>query len=508
MFKQITSNIQHKQRRILLVLVIFVCTFSLFTAICCKTTRADLAARIQRIENGLIPNPGIMIKDQPIPKLRLADRMEDYKVPGVSIAVFNNYKIEWAKGYGFKEAGGDDLVTPKTLFQGASISKPVAATAALHFIEQGVFDLDEDVNKKLVSWKVPENEFTREKKVTLRRILSHSAGLTVSGFGGYAQGKEVPALHKILDGEKPANSASIRVDIEPGTKFRYSGGGYTVMQQLLIDRVNKPFPEIMQETVLEILGMAESTYEQPLPETLASQAATAHHQKGKPIKGKWHTYPEMAAAGLWTTPTDLSRFVIEIMLSNAGKSNKVLTQSMVHQMLTDQNESVGLGIFLWDEGEDFRLSHGGGNKGFKCFLIAYPEKGQGAAIMTNGDNGSSLNPEILRSLAAEYGWKHFQPSEKTVAEVEPGIYETYAGTYQFTPKSKITITKEGNRLFAEPVFVFPVGRSKCEIFPESETVFFLTKSDAIITFVRDKERKVTGLVLKQKNQERKATKLD
>lgn len=508
--KQKTNNTNppRKHQRILSFLIVFIFALFLISAIGCKSSNAELEAQIQRIENGLIAQPGIVLKGHPIQKTSLAERISAYKVPGVSIAVIDNFKILWARGYGVKEAGGNELVTTETLFQAASISKPVAAVAALYYVEQGILGLDENINEKLISWKVPENEFTKEKKVTLRGIVSHSAGLTVHGFGGYSQEKDVPTLHQILDGEKPANSAPIRVDIEIGKKFRYSGGGYTVMQQLLIDLFNKPFPEIMHETVLRKLGMANSSFEQPLPQPLSLQAATAHRINGKPIKGKWHTYPEMAAAGLWTTPTDLCRFAIEIMLSKTGKSNKILSQDMIQKTLTAQVGGAGLGLFLNYKADDFRFSHGGGNEGFKCFLTAYPEKGQGAAVMTNGDRGNLLFVEILRSIAAEYGWNDFLPQEKTVAEISPGIYDSYVGTYQFTPTSKITIIKEDDRLFADSIFVIPSGKTKCEIFPETEILFFSTQSYATITFLKDEERNVTGLVLKQGNQKRKARKID
>ncbi len=499
---------QKKLKNKFSIVFIFGAVFSLFLLLFCKAFTPGLTARLQRIENGLIPEPGIVIKGLEPQRMALSDRMELYKVPGVSIAVVHDFKIEWAKGYGVKEAGGDDPITTETLFQAASISKPVAAFAALYFIEKGILNLDEDVNKQLVSWKVPENEFSKEKKVTLRSIMSHSAGLTVHGFGGYAQGREIPSIHQILNGEKPANSAPIRVDIKPGSKYRYSGGGYTVMQQLLIDASGKPFPEIMRETVLDKIGMKNSTYEQPLPESLEAQAARAHRINGTMIKGRWHAYPEMAAAGLWTTPSDLCRFAAEIMLSRAGKSNRVLSREMVKSMLTDQNENVGLGLFLWNKGEDFRFMHGGSNAGFKCVLVAYPEKGQGAAIMTNGDYGGMLDSEILRSLSTEYGWKDFRPTEKTMAEVNLEIYDTYAGTYQLTPARKLNITREGSHLFADPIQVIPSAFIQCEIFPESETTFFMTRTDQKITFVRDKEGEVTGLVLEQGGRKRKATKLD
>lgn len=500
---------QQRMKKRFPIVVLLIGTFSFFLTLDCKISGPDLESRIQRIEKGLIPQPGIVIKGQAASKMSLADRMEAYKVPGVSIAVINNFEIEWAKGYGDKEEGSSDPITPKTLFQAASISKPVAAFAALYFVEKGLLDLDEDVNEKLISWKVPENQFTGEKKVTLRGIMTHSAGLTVHGFGGYAQGKQVPTLIQILDGEKPANSAPIRVDIEPGTKNRYSGGGFTVMQQLMIDVSGKTFPEIMKETVLDKIGMENSLYEQPLPESYADQAARAHRVNGTLIKGRWHSYPEMAAAGLWTTPSDLCRFALEIMLSKNGKSNKVLSREMVQEMLTVQYESMGLGLPLWNEGKDFRFMHGGSNAGFKCVFVAYPEKGQGAAIMTNGDQGSNLYQEILRSLSDEYGWKDFKPRVKVVASVSEEIYEGYVGTYDFNQVRQIKITREGSRLFADPIFVNPTGYAKCEIYPESETVFFmLLQTDQIIRFIKDTEGKVTGLILEYRGRKMKAAKLD
>ncbi len=467
----------------------------------------DLDARIQRIENGLIPNPGYTIKGRPPLTAGLAARMKDYKVPGVSIAVINNLKIEWVKGYGVKEAGGNDPVTPETLFQAASISKPVSAAAALHYVEQGLLDLDENVNDKLRSWKVPDNEWTKEKKVTLRGILSHSAGLTVSGFPGYAQGAAVPTLRQILDGEKPANSAPIRVDIEIGSQFRYSGGGYTVLQQLLTDVLGKPYPDIIKETVLDKAGMTNSVYEQPLSEKFMGRESAAHGMNGTPIKGKWHTYPELAAAGLWTTPSDLCRFAIELLLSKQGKSNKILSQSMVQQMLTLQKGEFGLGIVLRGAGEGLFFTHSGGNAGFRCIFLAFPERGQGAAIMTNGDLGGDLYIEVLRSLAAEYGWPAFKPVERIVARIDVSLLESYAGTYEFAPANQISITKEGDHLVVDSLPVVPIGRTKCEFYPESESSFFSLKTADIIKFVKDADGKVTGLTVNQGQRERKASKI-
>jgi CubicO group peptidase (beta-lactamase class C family) len=337
--------------------------------------------------------------------MSLAERMEYYKVPGVSIAVINDYQVEWAKGYGVLEAGGSERVTPETLFQAASVGKPVVAVAALNFVERGILELDGDVNRSLVSWQVPESEFTAEENVTLRRLLSHSAGTTVGAFRGYAQGEKIPNLQQILEGEPPANSPPINVDIVPGTQHRYSGGGFMIVQQLLEDVAGEPFAEIMHDVVLEKWGMTVSTFESPLPEDLWSIAAAGHRPDGSTIAGGWHTYPEMGSgASMWATPSDLANFAIGVMLSYTGQPDGVLSKDMAIEMLTPQIENRGLGPVVIDEGGDlFYFLHPGANEGYRDYLLAYPKRGQGVIIMTNGDNGEALLDEIKRSLSIEYG---------------------------------------------------------------------------------------------------------
>lgn len=469
---------------LMIVILLALPSFNLVTAQ--KTD--EQAQRIQRIENGLLP--AVVVKGQTQP-LKLADQMAKYKVPGVSVAVINNGKLEWAKGYGVAEVGGTAPISADTLFQAASISKPVAALAALALVEQGKLSLDEDVNAKLTSWQVPENDFTKEQKVTLRRLLSHNAGLTVHGFLGYANELAVPTVAQILNGQKPANSAPVRVDILPGSKWRYSGGGYTVMQQLLSDVTGKPFPQLLRELVLDKIGMKHSGYEQPLPEARASQAAIGHRTTGAMVKGKWHTYPEMAAAGLWTTPSDLARFAIELQQAYAGKSNKVISQAMVKQLLTKQAGTYGLGLGVAGDGKTLNFSHGGSNEGFKCMLVAFAETGQGAVVMTNGDAGSRLGDELLRAIAKEYGWVARQAVLREPVKVDPTIYAEYAGEYEFRPGQTRPILHENGKLF-----IAPAPNVKFELFPESPTRFFI-ESDANVwhQFNRNAEGKVSELVI-------------
>lgn len=467
-------------------LIALACLLSAAAAPPARAGQASVDKRVRSVENGLLPP--VRLKGGPLETMRLADQLARYKIPGVSVAVINGGKIEWAKAYGVREAGTDAAVTPETLFQAASISKAVTALAALHFVEKGVLSLDGDVNGKLVSWKVPANDFTARKPVTVRGILSHSAGLTVHGFPGYAPAVEIPSLVSVLDGVKPANTAPIRVDAVPGSLWRYSGGGFTVLQQLLVDALHKPFPRLMAETVLGPAGMRHSTFEQPLPEDRLPSSAVAHLTNGKPVEGKRHIYPEMAAAGLWTTPSDLCRFAIEVMNSWNGRSRRVIGRDMARQMLTAQKDPSGLGVFLSGSGKGLRFEHGGANEGFSCMLVAYPETGQGAAVMVNSDAGGKLDGEILRAISAAYDWPDFKPKEKTLARLDPSVLDRYAGKYEVDPGFLVTVSRQGDGLAAR----IPGNDAPIELLPESETHFFALDQNLELSFIRKEDGTVTG----------------
>lgn len=438
-----------------------------------RTQKYDVEARIEAIEYGI--KPSLVIQGEPVQTTTLAERMEHHNVPGISIAVINDGKIEWARGYGLADVAEGRPVTTTTLFQAASISKPVAATAALTLVEEGSLELDRNVNEWLVSWKMPENDYTAVQPVTLRELLTHSAGTTVHGFPGYARSAQIPNAIGVLDGE--GNTDPIRVDIVPGSQWRYSGGGYTAMQLLLTDVAGVPFAAIMQERVLGPTGMSESTYEQPLPESRWSQAATGYGSNGSEVEEKWHVYPEQAAAGLWTTPTDLARFVIELQRAYAGESDDVLSQEMARAMLTPDDNDWGLGPGITGGGE--RFGHGGANAGFRCQFVAFIEGGKGAVIMTNSDNGGDLASEVLFTIAIEYGWSGFEVTEKVVADLDPRAYEALVGRYDMGGMS-IPIEYENGRLWADVP-----GQGKFELLPESETEFFTRDGGPGITFVRE-----------------------
>ena len=328
-------------------------------------------------------------------------------IAGLSLAVIQEGQIVKAAAYGLADKQSKTPVTTNTLFQAGSISKPVAALTALHLVETKKLSLDEDVNEKLRSWKVPENGLTKTEKVTLRRILSHNAGLTVHGFPGYAIDKPAPSLIEILNGVPPANTKPICVDITPGTTVRYSGGGFTVMQQLIIDVSEEPFAPFSRRTILAPLGMGSSTFEQPLPEPARERTAHGYYRDGSPVEGRWHIYPEMAAAGLWTTPCDLARFAIGLQRLLAGNGPRIVSQAIAREMLTVQKENVGLGVALERTGHDLRFKHAGRDEGFDALMIGYAEAGHGAVLMINSNDNTRALERIVEWIAREYKWPSY-----------------------------------------------------------------------------------------------------
>ena len=333
--------------------------------------------------------------------------MKQFGVPGVSVAIIKDFKIAATYVYGVADAETGAPVTADTMFQAASISKPVAAMASLKAVQDGRFSLDQDVNTILNSWKLPGGAFTKDRPVTPRSLMSHTSGTgDAFGFPGYALKAPLPSMPQILDGVQPPSVLrAVRLERPPLTGFEYSGGGVLVQQLALTDIVGKPFQEIAREWVLDPIGMTNSTYEQPLPASREKQAARAHGRTGARMGDPWHVYPEQAAAGLWTTPTDLARFAIEVQLSLLGKSNRVLSQTTVREMVTP----VGVGPFavgfqIEKDGEGWYFAHGGSNWGFQCNVVAHRVNGYGAAIMTNGDGGGALIGKLMQIIEQEYAW--------------------------------------------------------------------------------------------------------
>ena len=425
-------------------------------------------------------------------------QMAQRHIRGLSLAIITDGKIAVARGYGVVDDSSNAPVTTSTLFQAGSISKPVSALGALHLVEAGTLSLDGDVNAKLTSWKVPESRFTSTERVTLRRLLSHSAGMTVHGFPGYDVSERMPALVQVLDGAPPANTAPIRADTTPGAIWRYSGGGFTIMQQLIIDVTGQPFPQYMQRTVLGPIGMTSSSFEQPPPNARARVAAAGYYADGRAVRGRWHVYPEMAAAGLWTTPTDLAKFAIEIQQTLAGRGHGVITPAMARQYLTEQKGGSGLGVGVQGTGRTLRFSHGGRDEGFDALLVAGAETGDGVAVMINANDNSRLMGRIRDYVERAWGFAVASPAGAAPSAVVPArIDQTrlakYAGYYEASENNMVALAAKPD---GSGMQVLVDGLPDETLLAMDSTSFGSNERPFRVTFIVDPRGRVTGVTLR------------
>src|SRR5258706_868833 len=376
---------------------------ALFVSFAACAHAQEAAWIIQTIEAKQSPNR------QGLDPFTLAELMDRFHVPGLSVAVIWDSKIHWAKSWGLADVAANTPVGNDTMFQAASMSKPVAAMASLRAVQEGKFGLDQDINTILKSWKLPPRDSGADAPVTPRELMSHTSG-TGDGFGfpGYAPDAPLPTVPEILDGMRPSNVGKVRLERPPMLGYKYSGGAVTIEQLALTEAVGKPFPQILREWVLDPIGMSNSTYEQPLPAALEKQAAHAHNGGGRAMNAKWHIYPEMAAAGFWTTPPDLAQLLIQVQNPLLGKSSRVLTQKNMQEMGTPGGVGpFAVGFTIEKIGEGWYFGHGGSNWGFRSDMIAHRVKGYGLVIMTNSDSGDALMQEVRDRIAHAYGWDMF-----------------------------------------------------------------------------------------------------
>lgn len=431
------------------------------------------AEMIRKVETGL-GAPVHLVGDS---LWTIEERMAHYGVPGVSLAVIADGKVAWVKSYGVTDKETKEPVTTTTLFQAGSVSKPVAAYGAFELAELGLIRMDEDVNAQLRSWKLPENEFTQQQKVTPKMLLGHLAGTTVHGFPGYSPGEPVPTLVQVLNGEAPANTPAIVVNKLPGESWRYSGGGYCVMQQLMIDAKQRDFPSLMDELVLQPLGMRHSTYEQPLTGERLALAATGYLPDGSMTKGHRHTYPEMAAAGLWTTAADLALFAIDLQRSYQQDKGAVLTRASATTMLAPTIEPyAGTGIFLQDDLGEPYFEHGGWDEGFCSQMIAHRDKGYGAVVMINA-NQPDFQWELIRAVARAYDWSGFIPTYTSV-EMDAAELERVSGRYRTGADEVCIVSHSGGRLFRQ----YNAGKPE-ELFRISDSTYICRDDRRPVQFV-------------------------
>jgi len=447
----------------------------------CLAATAGFAATppppvIASMEHSITP-PVVIHGEQHSP-VSLTTRMSQLHVNAVSIAVILYGKLDWARAYGFADKERNIAATPDTLFQAGSISKPLTALAALKRVDVGELDLDRNVDDYLKSWKLPDNEFTTTHKVTVRNILNHTAGLTVWGFPGYSRDTKMPSTVEVLDGK--GNTPAIRVWKQPDLSWRYSGGGYTILQLLLSEQSGMSFPALMRDSVLKPLKMNHSTYEQPLPEALRAMAASGYDRDGKKVEGDWHVYPEMAAAGLWTTPRELAKYVIAIQNANRGRSH-FLSPKMVHAMLTPGMNNHGLGPVITADG--LRFGHGGADDGFQAEVTGFLDGRGGVVVMANSDNGGRLAQELIQTLGNLYAWPGIKPVERTVADVPVAALERLIGSYALPSGEDNGKTEDLNVTREDGTLVVTYkGSKEMTLLPESDRKFFSRDSGREVVF--------------------------
>lgn len=470
------------------ILLFFISGFVL-QAQSAKSYSKEVEAKIKKVENNL--SGWLQIKDKP-QKWTLNERMKFYNTNGVSIAVIKNYKIEWAKGYGWMDSLRQKPVTTETLFQAGSNSKSLNAIGVLKLVQDGKLNLNADINDYLKTWKFPYDSLSKEKKITIANLLSHTAGLSVHGFYGYENGETTPNLTQILNGQKPANSEAVRSIFEPSLKYEYSGGGTTISQLIIQDVTRKSYDEYMSENVLKPLNMTNSFFAQPPPVEKQNLLATGFYNDGKSVKGKYRIYPEQAAAGLWTNPIDLAKYVIETQLALKGKSKKVLSEEMTKLRLTPYIDSqAALGVFIKNKNGVKNFEHGGVIEGYVSEYVGTLEGGNGVVVMANTYNTAFLY-EIIGSVASIYDWNNtYTPEIKQEIIVEDKNLQTFLGKYT-CGDNIYSIIKKSDGIYLNIIKNDYFGSGMWKIHFSDNTNFFVAETKANFKFVKDISSKIIG----------------
>jgi CubicO group peptidase (beta-lactamase class C family) len=454
----------------------FCIIFCLFLNFAFADTSDD---QFRKVKEGLLPP--LPVKGERT--WALSERMKYYNVPGVSIAVIDQFRIAWARGFGIADRSSGAPVTTETLFQASSMSKTITAAAAMRLAEKGVLNLDAPVESQLKSWKLPVSE--SKKPITLRMLLSHRAGLNVPGFPGFEQGEALPTILEQFDGIGASNTQPLRVVMEPGTKFRYSGGGYLLAQQIMMDVTGTPFDEIIRKEILEPLGMKHSYYNHPPSADQLKFVAAGHDENGDVIAGKFRIHTDLAASGLWTSPSDYALFIIALQNSIKGNPNSSLTSASAKTMITAENGPMGIGVFASPRKNVNYIVHPGNNWGFYSIYFAHPQKGYGVVVFTNHDNGSALVNEIVRAVAHEYNWQNFLPLflNRTYPSIED--LESCVGRYKISADDVLSIRRNAHRLVAATTFsdefeLIPVGPKRF-VHPQEAILYNFENKEVSIT---------------------------
>lgn len=453
----------------------------------------DSRDKIAAVENHLMP--AVQFADSVYRHFNIYDRMKTYDVPSVSIAVIYNGKIEWIKAYGMADIASGKKATTRTLYQAASISKSINAVSVMRLVRDKRLSLNADIREYLKTWKLPENEYSAGRKITLKNLLSHTAGISVGGFNGYKRKDSLPGINQILDGLPPANSEAIKPILFPGSKFLYSGGGTVITRKIIEDITDIGYAEVIRQTVLDPLHMNRSSYAQPLPAKW-QDAATAYDNDSKEIPSKYTLNPELAPDGLWTTPADLAKFIIAIQQCLKGSYNSFLDSAITKLMLTPvlDSSTAALGFFIVNKGGEKYFQHAGSNVGYKSNFYGSFKNGGGVVVMINCDKYDII-PEIINSVAVTYHWNEFyQPELKRLVRVADTVLDKYTGEYSLeNPLLHFSIKKNNGQLYLSS------GADEFErMYFTSENSFILLSSKQLVwEFVNNNVSDTYQLIIKQ-----------
>ena len=405
--------------------------------------------KIIAVENNLTETKRLIFADSIIPKYNIVDRMKFYKVPSVTIAVINNGKIEWTKSYGYADLEGKRKANANTLYQVASISKSVNSLGIMRLVQRKQLSLSNDIRSYLKTWSFPDNEFSNGETITLKNLLSHTAGLNVHGFIGYSVEDTIPTINQILNGERPANSEAIKPVYTPGKRFEYSGGGSMVIRKILDDNISGNYDSLMQSLVLKPLKMTGSTFSQPLSSQYKNYAY-GYDGNMEVLKGKYYIYPEQSAGGLWSTATDIANFVLGVQHALKGSQTVILNRQHTEEMLTPILNDYALGFGIVEKGGEKYFWHEGESYGFNSIYYGSFTTGKGVVILTNAypSNGQPFILELLHSVATVYNWeKFYNPIKKKLVHIPGTLLDKYVGEYYSeSPQLKISIIRTGNEL--------------------------------------------------------------
>ncbi len=458
-------------------------------------TGDSVTAKIAAVENNWGSFKILNNKDWTI-----EERMKFYQVPGMSIAVINNYSIEWAKAYGYSDKLKRSNADTNTLFIPGSLSKSINALGIMKLVQDKKMDLFTDINQQLISWKFPYDKVANGKMINLAHLLSHTAGTNVHGFMGYTPKDSIPSLIQIIKGVHPANSERIRSLTEPGKEMRYSGGGVLISQLLLTDITGMPYNQYMKEQIFGPLNMNNTSFSQYSLQDSVLNRAVGYGSLGNELEGKYPILPEQSAAGAWTTPIDMCKFVIEIQQSLRGKSNKIINRTTTKMMLTPyMNEEAALGFFIKKSGGYSYFGHDAGNRGFSGMFYGSMEGGYGVAIFINSENSDILR-EVLNSVMDSYHWPGFDAKKNVnISNPDKLPLQEYQGTYCYKDDKENTtlveVIRKNNDLF------YCIGNKEMKIYFLNDTNFINNEGISEKAFKLDENGKVKGILVKKNSNE-------